>query len=119
MNILLGFCGLRADVLIRGCLRYTSIARIAAIRFSVPQPDSSHSASRNDKKSVPLAIASAQVSIQGKTASAKSTAADAREIVLTVPLTRGVTQMQAWFRNSDGTDLAGAFYAYVRPVSSR
>lgn len=66
------------------------------------------------KKTVTLPIASAKVAVQGKTEFAKSPAADAKEIVLRVSLKRGETQMQAWFQDAAGTDLAGAFYAYVR-----
>jgi hypothetical protein len=76
------------------------------------------SAGRADKKTVALPIASAKVAIQGQTASAKSPAKDAKEIVLRVSLKRGTTEMQAWFQNAEGTDLAGAFYAYVRPTSA-
>jgi arylsulfatase A-like enzyme len=75
-------------------------------------------AGRNDKKSIALPVASATVTIQGKTVSAKAFGKDAKEIVLRVSLQRGTTQMQAWFQNAEGADLAGAFYAYVRPVSS-
>jgi arylsulfatase A-like enzyme len=76
-------------------------------------------AGRNDKKSVALAVASARVAIQGQTVSAPSSGNNAREIVLRVPLQRGVTQMQAWFQNAGGTDLAGAFYADVRLISPK
>jgi arylsulfatase A-like enzyme len=76
-------------------------------------------AGRNDKKSVALPVASAKIGIQGQTVSAASSAKDAKQIVLRVTLTRGVTQMQAWFQDANGTDLAGAFYADVRKVSPR
>jgi hypothetical protein len=33
------------------------------------------------------------------------------------PKERGISEMQAWFQNADGTDLAGAFYAYGRRVT--
>ena len=36
-----------------------------------------------------------------------------------VTLQRGTTPMQAWFQNADETDLAGAFYAYVRRVENK
>ena len=74
------------------------------------------SAARTDAKSVALPIASAKAAIQGKTAFAKSAGKDAKEIGLHVSLERGVTQLQAWFQDADGKDLAGAFYAYVRRV---
>jgi arylsulfatase A-like enzyme len=74
------------------------------------------SASRTDAKSVALPIASAKVAIQGKTGFAKSAGKDAKEIVVRLSLQRGVTQLQAWFQDAEGTDLAGAFYAYVQRV---
>ena len=64
-----------------------------------------------------LPIASAKLAIQGKTVFAKSPGNDAKEIVLRVNLQRGTAEMQAWFQNAAGTDLAGAFYAYVRKVA--
>ncbi len=73
-------------------------------------------AGRDDKKAVALPIAAAVVSIQGRTASAKASGKDAKEITLRVSLQRGVTQMQAWFQDAAGTGLAGAFYADVRRV---
>ncbi len=76
-------------------------------------------AGRMDKKSIALPVVSAKVMIQGKTVSANSQGQDAKEIVLHVNLQRGTTQMQAWFQNAEGTNLAGAFYAYVRPVPAR
>ena len=71
-------------------------------------------AGRDDKKAVALPVAAAKIAIQGQIASANSPGKDAKEIVLTVSLTTGVTQMQAWFQNAQDEDLAGAFYAYVR-----
>ncbi len=71
---------------------------------------------RNDKKSIALPVALAKATIQGKTVSAKSLGKDAKEIVLRITLKRGTTPMQAWFQSVDETDLAGAFYAYVRRV---
>ncbi len=70
------------------------------------------------KKVTVLPVAAAKVAIQGKTASAKSSGKDAKEIVLRLTLERGTTQMQAWFQDAGGADLAGAFYAYVRPLSA-
>ena len=74
------------------------------------------SAGRADKKSVALPVALAKLTIQGKTAFAKSANKDAKEIVVRVTLQRGVTEMQGWFQNSQNADLAGAFYADVRLV---
>ena len=77
------------------------------------------SASHSGAKSVALPIASAKVAIGGKTAFAKSAGKDDKEIVLRLSLERGVTQLQAWFQDAEGTDLAGAFYAYVQRVPTK
>jgi len=74
---------------------------------------------RKDGKSRALPVAAATLAVQGKTALAKSPSKDAKEIVLHVTLERGTTQMQAWFQDAEGNDLAGAFYAYVRPARSK
>jgi arylsulfatase len=74
-------------------------------------------AGRPDTKSVALPVASAKIAIQGQTQAARSPAKDAREIVVRVTLQRGTAEMQAWFQDAAGNDLAGAFYAYVRRVT--
>jgi hypothetical protein len=37
-------------------------------------------------------------------------------VVVKVTLPAGKTTLKAWFRDKDGNDLCGAFYAYVRKV---
>jgi hypothetical protein len=34
-----------------------------------------------------------------------------------VKLPAGTTTLKAWFQDADGTDLCGAFFAYVRRVN--
>lgn len=90
-----------------------------ALRRWPRELDLALTANSNNKKSVPLAVASAKVAIQGKEYFAKSPGKDAKEIVLQVSLKRGVTTMQAWFQNAKNEDLAGAFYAYVKLTEPR
>jgi len=59
-------------------------------------------------------IAAAKVSVAGAEYSAK-TSPEAKEVVLRLKLPAGRTRLQAWFQDSGGQDLCGAFYAYVRP----
>jgi arylsulfatase A-like enzyme len=76
-------------------------------------------ANSNNKKSVPLQVASAKIMVQGQEHFAKASGKDAKEIVMQVPLKRGVTTMQAWFQNAASENLAGAFYAYVRLLPTK
>jgi arylsulfatase A-like enzyme len=90
-----------------------------ALRRWPRELDLSLTANSNNKKSVPLAVASAKIAIQGQEYFAKSPGKDAKEIVLRVSLKRGVTTMQAWFQNAKSEDIAGAFYAYVKNTEPR
>jgi hypothetical protein len=90
-----------------------------ALRRWPRELDLSLTANSNNKKSVPLAVASAKIAIQGQEYFAKSPGKDAKEIVLQVSLKRGVTTMQAWFQNAKSEDIAGAFYAYVKNTAPR
>jgi arylsulfatase A-like enzyme len=60
-------------------------------------------------------IAEGVVRVAGREASAK-TAPTEQEVTVRVTLPAGKTALKGWFRNADGNDLCGAFYAYVRKV---
>lgn len=60
-------------------------------------------------------IAAGVVKIANQEASAK-TAPTEQEVVVPVTLPAGKTTLKAWFRDAEGKDLCGAFYAYVRKV---
>ena len=58
-------------------------------------------------------IASAQLKISGAELSKPVTSSDI-EIIFNVPLKRGRTELQTWFRDAEGKELGGAYYVYVR-----
>ncbi|HET6573149.1 MAG TPA: arylsulfatase [Fimbriiglobus sp.] len=60
-------------------------------------------------------IAEGVVKVAGREASAK-TAPTAQEVAVRVALPAGKTTLKGWFRDAEGKDLCGAFYAYVRKV---
>lgn len=60
-------------------------------------------------------IAGARVQIAGKEVGVK-TAATEQEVAVKLTLPAGKTTLKAWFHDGKGTDLCGAFFAYVRRV---
>jgi arylsulfatase len=66
-----------------------------------------------DAQAKAFAIAAARLTAGGQEASAK-VPAGAKEVVLRVKLTKGKTQLHAWFQDAKGADLCGAFYAWVQ-----
>jgi arylsulfatase len=69
--------------------------------------------SKPDAQAKAFAIAAARLTTGGQEASAK-VPAGAKEVVLRVKLTKGKTQLHAWFQDAKGADLCGAFYAWVQ-----
>jgi arylsulfatase B len=61
-------------------------------------------------------IASAVVECAGRQVTA-NTSAEAQEVALTITLPAGATSLKGWFRDANGHDLCGAFFAYIRRVS--
>jgi arylsulfatase A-like enzyme len=69
--------------------------------------------SKPDGPGKALPIATARLTIAGQQLSAKAAAGD-KEVVLRAKLSKGKTQLHAWFQDADSKDLCGAFYAYVQ-----
>jgi arylsulfatase A-like enzyme len=57
-------------------------------------------------------VASAELKIAGANQS-KPVASEDREVVFKVNLKRGRTELQTWFRDAAGAEIAGAYYVYV------
>jgi len=68
---------------------------------------------RQGENSLALPIAGGVVAVGGTERSAK-VAEGAKEIVLRLHLPQGPAQLQAWFQDSAGADLRGAYFATVR-----
>jgi arylsulfatase len=65
---------------------------------------------------VGLPIARAQLKIAGQQHSATAAAAD-KTVIFRITLKGGMqTQLHGWFQDSEGRDLCGAYYAYVRRI---
>ena len=60
-------------------------------------------------------IAGAKLTAAGVTGTAM-TAPTEQEAVVRVTLPAGKTTLKAWFRDTDGNDLCGAFFVYAKPV---
>jgi arylsulfatase len=60
-------------------------------------------------------VAGAKVRAAGVAESAKAAPTD-QEVTVRMKLPAGKTTLKAWFHDEKGTDLCGAFYAYVRRV---
>lgn len=58
-------------------------------------------------------VASAELKI-GDQSHTKAVATADKAAVFTVPLERGRMDLQTWFRDTDGKEIAGAYYVYVR-----
>ncbi len=58
-------------------------------------------------------VASAELKI-GDLKKASAVAADDKQITFSVPLARGRTELQTWFRDAAGAEIGGAYYVYVR-----
>ena len=57
-------------------------------------------------------VAKAEIKL-GETRETKPVAAEDREVKFTARLKKGPTQLQTWFRDSAGAEIAGAYYVYV------
>jgi arylsulfatase A-like enzyme len=60
-----------------------------------------------------LPIAGARIEIQGVTQRATATP-DQPGVVFRIPLQAGPVEMQTWFLRSDGTEICGAYYVYIK-----
>lgn len=58
-------------------------------------------------------VASAELKI-GDARKSKAVAAEDKAATFTVSLQRGRTEVQTWFRDAGGAEIAGAYYVYVR-----
>jgi arylsulfatase A-like enzyme len=57
-------------------------------------------------------IARAELKI-GDAKQSKAVGSEDHEVAFTVNLQRGPTELQTWFRDADGAEIAGAYYVYV------
>ncbi len=83
-----------------------------SVRRWPPEDDAALTA-QNGANSRALPIAGAKLAVAGKKQSAKAKPGD-KAVTFHATLPAGPTRLQAWFVDSEGNDLCGAFYATVR-----